>query len=117
MRHGLAAKKATGARLKIPFYLGLMADLYGRAGHSEEALDLVEDALARVEATGERWFEAELHRIRGELLLSSGTQGSRMKGCDPMRETALKKPRLKASNFYGRCPTSQSGLSSEAGNT
>jgi predicted ATPase len=73
MRHGLAAKKATGARLKIPFYLGLMADLYGRAGHSEEALDLVENALARVEATGERWFEAELHRIRGELLLSSGT--------------------------------------------
>jgi predicted ATPase len=69
MRRGLAAKEVTGARLKIPFYLGLMADLHGRAGHGDEALRLVEDALARVEATGERWFQAELHRLKGEVLL------------------------------------------------
>jgi predicted ATPase/class 3 adenylate cyclase len=69
MRRGLAAKEATGARLKIPFYLGLMAGLHGRAGRGTEALHLIGDALARVETTGERWFETELHRLRGESLL------------------------------------------------
>jgi predicted ATPase len=70
MRHGLAAKEATGARLKIPFYLGLMAGLHRRAGRGADALHLIQDALACVEATGERWFEAELHRLKGEALLA-----------------------------------------------
>jgi transposase InsO family protein len=64
-------------------------------------------------AVGRPQGRGKIERLFGTLT----TQGSRMKGCDPMRETALKKPRLKASDFYGRCPTSQSGLSSEAGNT
>ena len=71
MRHGLAAKQATGSRLKVPYYLGLMADLLGRAGRGGEGLALLDEALARVEASGERWFEAELHRLRGDLLLQS----------------------------------------------
>lgn len=69
MRRGLEAKKATGSRLKIPYYLGLMAGLLGGAGRSQEGLDLLDESLCRVETTGERWFEAELHRIRGDLLL------------------------------------------------
>lgn len=69
MRRGLEAKKATGSRLKIPYYLGLMAGLLGSACHNQEGLDLLDEALGRVEATGERWFEAELLRIRGDLLL------------------------------------------------
>jgi len=36
----------------------------------QEALSLFADALTRVENTGERWFEAELHRLQGELTLS-----------------------------------------------
>ena len=71
MRQGLAAKQATGSRLKVPYYLGLMADLLGRAGRGGEGLALLDEALARVEASGERWFEAELHRLRGDLLLQS----------------------------------------------
>src|SRR3981081_1602957 len=39
------------------------------AGVVEEGLDLVAKALDRVEETGERWFEAELHRMMGELML------------------------------------------------
>ena len=69
MRRGLEAKKATGSRLKIPYYLGLMAGLLGSACHNQEGLELLDEALGRVEATGERWFEAELLRIRGDLLL------------------------------------------------
>ncbi len=70
MRVGLAAKRATGSQLKIPYYQGLMACLLGRTGCGLEALSLLEDAFKQIAATGERWFEAELHRIRGEVLLS-----------------------------------------------
>jgi predicted ATPase len=69
MRCGLVAKKATGARLKVPFYLGLMADLHQRAGRATETLHLLHAALAQVEETGECWFESELHRLKGEALL------------------------------------------------
>jgi class 3 adenylate cyclase/predicted ATPase len=69
MQRGLAAKRATGAEIKVPYYLGLMATACMRTGRISEALSLLDDALARVHKTGERWFEAELHRLRGEALL------------------------------------------------
>ena len=68
MRRGLAAKQATGAELKVPYYLGLMAALSGETAKTD-AMPLFADALDRVERTGERWFEAELHRLKGEVLL------------------------------------------------
>jgi predicted ATPase len=70
MRRGLAAKQATGAQLKVPYYLGLMAGVLRGAGSGSEALTLLDDALARVNQTGERWFEAELHRLKGEAVLA-----------------------------------------------
>ena len=45
------------------------AEAHGRSGAVKEGLDLVAKALDRVEETGERWFEAELHRMAGELML------------------------------------------------
>lgn len=64
VREGAARHAAAGAAWSIPFFLGMAAGLAG----GDEGLALLEDALARVERTGERWFEAELHRIRGKLL-------------------------------------------------
>src|SRR6185437_10111043 len=69
LRQGPPAWRATGAGLYEPYFLGLQAEAQGRFGAAEEGLDLVVKALDRVEGTGERWFEAELHRIRGELML------------------------------------------------
>jgi predicted ATPase len=69
MSRGLAAKRATGAQLKVPYYLGLLASAYVSRGRHAEALALFDDALVRVGRTGERWFEAELHRRKGEALL------------------------------------------------
>jgi predicted ATPase len=68
MRRGLAAKQAAGAELKVPYYLGLMAVLAGESGE-EDATLLFAYALKRIERTGERWFEAELHRLKGEVFL------------------------------------------------
>ena len=69
MHRGLAAKQAGGAEIKVPYYLGVLATAYAGARRPAEALPLLMDAFGRVEETGERWFEAELHRRKGEVVL------------------------------------------------
>ena len=70
MRKGLAARRATKAELQRPYFLGLLAEAYGEAGQAEEGLSVLDEALAIVDNTGERNWEAELHRRKGELLLA-----------------------------------------------
>jgi predicted ATPase len=70
MHRGLKAKQATGSQLKVPYYLGLIGALSAETA-LDYAMSLFADALTRVEQTGERWFEPELHRLRGEALLKS----------------------------------------------
>jgi predicted ATPase len=69
LRQGLAAVRATGTALWEPYVLALLAEAYGQAGQVEAGLAALSEALAPVRATGERWGEAELYRLRGELLL------------------------------------------------
>jgi predicted ATPase len=69
MRAGLAAYQATGATLLQPYWLALLAEMYGKVAQAEEGLTALAEALALVHKTGERWWEAELHRLQGELLL------------------------------------------------
>ncbi|WP_028217536.1 adenylate/guanylate cyclase domain-containing protein [Paraburkholderia oxyphila] len=69
MKQGLAAYLATGAKLSHSYFLGLLASACGRNGREREGLDTLAEALAIVDQTGEHFHEAELHRIRGELLL------------------------------------------------
>lgn len=70
MQRGLADYTATGAQLWVPDLLALLAQGHVRAGRAGVGLDLLADALDRVGRTGGRWLEAELHRLRGELLLA-----------------------------------------------
>ena len=69
VRHGLDAFRATGAELARPYYLALLAEASGQVGQAGEGLPLLAEALAVVHKNGERWWEAELHRLKGELLL------------------------------------------------
>ena len=69
MRRGLAALRATGAALRLPYYLALLAEACGQTGQAAEGLTLLAEALAQAHKTGESWTEAELHRLKGELLL------------------------------------------------
>jgi TOMM system kinase/cyclase fusion protein len=71
IRRGLAALRATGAALRLPYYLALLAEACGQTGQAAEGLALLTEALTLVDTTGERWWEAELHRLRGELLLQA----------------------------------------------
>jgi predicted ATPase len=52
-----------------PHGLSLLAEAYARAGQPEAGLQAVAEALTQVEATEERWCEAELHRLQGTLRL------------------------------------------------
>jgi predicted ATPase len=70
IRRGSAEYRATGAELFSPYFLALLADAHGRADQAATGLSLLADALDGVERTGARWIEAELHRLRGELLLA-----------------------------------------------
>ena len=67
IRQGLAEADATGAALIRPFYLGLLAEALGHAGSTQDALATVDEALATMQRTDERWYEAELWRLSAEL--------------------------------------------------
>jgi predicted ATPase len=69
MQQGLAAWRGTGAELFLPEFLASLARAYGGAGQPEEGLRLIAEALALVDKNGERCWEAELYRLKGELLL------------------------------------------------
>jgi predicted ATPase len=70
IRRGMADYQTTSAEMWSPYFLGLLAEAHGRLAQTTTGLHLVADALDRVERTGVRWNEAELHRLRGELLLA-----------------------------------------------
>ena len=70
MRQGLAALKATGTELDRPRLLALLAEAYGSVGQTEAGLTTLTEALATAHKTGGLLWEAELHRLKGELLLT-----------------------------------------------
>jgi predicted ATPase len=68
---GLTASRATGTEAYRASYLGILAGAHRAAGQPEEGLTVVTEALTVVDKTGERWWEAELYRLKGELTLQS----------------------------------------------
>jgi class 3 adenylate cyclase/predicted ATPase len=66
---GLTAFRATGAGVRVPYYLGILGDAYTQAGRFEDALQALNEGLAVAEKNDDRFHEAELHRLKGELLL------------------------------------------------
>ena len=70
IRDGFDAWQHTGAGLHRPYFLSLLAEAYGEQEQIEAGLRTLEAALAAVAKTEERWWEAELHRLKGALLWS-----------------------------------------------
>jgi class 3 adenylate cyclase/tetratricopeptide (TPR) repeat protein len=69
LAQGLAAYKATESKLYLPSFLAMQAGAYGKAGQFEQGLKLISEAIELMQATETRNDEAELHRVRGQLLL------------------------------------------------
>jgi predicted ATPase len=66
---GMTAWRATGARFWEPLYLTYLARAHGQLGQLEHASRCINDALTLVETTKESWYEAEVSRIAGEIVL------------------------------------------------
>ena len=72
LRSGLIAFRASGTQAWLPHFLALCASACDLAGEAEDGLSLLDEAMQIVDRTGERWLEAELYRLKGQLLLRQG---------------------------------------------
>src|SRR5262249_50357269 len=114
IHQGLVALRATGTEVLRPYFLGLLANECGKMGQIREGLALLDEALALVHKTGEHWPEAELHRLKGELLLvlSTDTQAE-VEGCLHQAPTVAHRQQAKALEL--RAATSMSRLWQQQG--
>jgi predicted ATPase len=72
IERGIEDWRATGAILLVPYYLALKAEVLYLARRVSEALEAIREAQALVERSDERWWSAELHRLRGVFVAATG---------------------------------------------
>ncbi len=113
LRLGLATYEASGARLWRTRFLGMLAESLGVTDRTDEALRVVDAALAAVDATGERHYEAELYRTKGKLLLrrddSTGAADCFRRAIAVAREQGAKACELRAATSLARLDASTLG--------
>ena len=68
---GIAAWRSTGTTLWLPLYLSHLASAYAELGQFDDAWRCIGEAMTAVETTKETWFEAEVNRVAGEIVLKS----------------------------------------------
>jgi predicted ATPase len=66
---GIAAWRATGAALLVPYFSALLAEVCDHLGHPEDGIQALAEAHTLMQQHEERWWEAEIARLRGVLLL------------------------------------------------
>jgi predicted ATPase len=69
IHQGITAWRATGAALNVPYLYTMLAEVSAHLGHPEDGLQALTEAHTLVEQQEERWWEAEVYRLRGVLLL------------------------------------------------
>jgi len=75
MRNAMAAAESNGERNRRTLYLYNVASAHADLGEPQVGLDLLDEAIQTAEITSERFFEAELYRLRGKMLLTLGKKG------------------------------------------
>jgi predicted ATPase len=119
IREGLDAQLASGASLFRPWFLCFLAEAYATAGRFEEGLAAVAEAIAIVEKTGQRYNEAALHRLKGELVLRrSGVEAEpaiQMEAEECFRKSIEIARQQEARSFELRAVTSLSRLWEQQG--
>jgi predicted ATPase len=78
---GIAAHRATGGTLRQPYWLALLVEAQAEVGKFEPTLTLLGEALNVVSQTEERWCEAELYRLKGELLRRDDSNTAEAQRC------------------------------------
>jgi class 3 adenylate cyclase/predicted ATPase len=79
IRQGIASWQAIGSETYLTQYLALLAEAYGKVGQAEEGLNAVAEALDFMNKRGERYYEAELYRLKGTLTLVQKSQKAKGK--------------------------------------
>ncbi len=95
-RAGIAAWRATGAELFVPFHLTQLAEAYGKAGQVEAGLAALDEALAIVERGGEHTWDADLYRVHGELMRQRAAESD----AEACLHTALEVARRQGAKSY-----------------
>ena len=80
LRERVASHCALGTNLFMPSFLALVGDVALKANQIEECGTVLDEAEAFLKRTGERWWESEIHRLRGELLLAQGANYAEAEG-------------------------------------
>jgi class 3 adenylate cyclase/predicted ATPase len=88
MYQGLVADQATGAALTRPYALGRLAEIYAQHGQPEAGLPALVEGLAMIHGFGAYWYEAELHRLHGALLVQAGAKATAEPGTPPAASRA-----------------------------
>jgi len=109
---------AAGQEAFRPYYTGVLADMYRAAGRLDDGLIFVHKALALAQSNDSQWCLAELHRIKGELMLARGELTAVVEPCFETaiaiaREQSAKSWELRATVSLARLHHSQ-GSSAEA---
>jgi tetratricopeptide (TPR) repeat protein/predicted Ser/Thr protein kinase len=107
LKDALAKQKAISAGLVRSAFLALLADCLRSAGRFEEGLRAIDEGFAHAERTAEGGYVAELHRVRGELLLAHG-DGAR--GEESLRQALNYASDQQANSFALRAATSLAGM-------
>jgi class 3 adenylate cyclase/DNA-binding SARP family transcriptional activator/predicted ATPase len=107
LQEGIAARQAMGEAALVPEQLLSLAEACGREGNAQEALRVLDKASCLVERTGQRCWQAELCRLRGELLLARGDAEDNVEACfqraiDVARRQSAKSWELRAATSLAR---------------
>jgi predicted ATPase len=81
IRQSVKALEATGALIWVQFARYLLAQALAKAEQLTDAMKLVDQTLMMVAGTSGRWYEAELHRLKGDLLLHGGDSTAAAEAC------------------------------------
>ena len=101
IHEGVAVASAATAGLQRPYYLALLAEAYEKAGQTEEGLNALAEALATADKTGERHYEAEMYRLKGQLTLQKFQVSSSKFQVDNL-QSAVRNPQSEAEECFWR---------------
>ncbi len=108
LRDSVLGMSRLGVHIHRPYLMTLLARAYQQVGRIDEGLQVLDDAQRSIDARGERWWEAEVRRLRGELLLPrSATSANDAEACieqalDISRNQAARSLELRAAMSLAR---------------
>jgi predicted ATPase len=87
IEHGIENMRAAGWVLCLPYALSIKAEVLHLADRASEALEILREAEALTKTRSERWWCAELHRLRGVFLTALGAEESKIEAsfCEAIR--------------------------------